>query len=375
MVRRGIKPLLVETVIKRKEKLLKALSFLDDSSKREIENIWNEFQIENRETPPPYTVAAVDGSRNSVLFAGYVVYAVGDTAALIVNVRKEESWESFSVDVDVLKPDEFSEARLRILMGILEFKELLKASKESNILLVDGSILGAILRPTVFNHELPQELKSLALELFSREEPELQEPICSKSLYGELASSPFITNSREYAATAGYLEYLEYLDTLRRLLESFPGDVVAVSKRSSSSLYRLSPSLSDVALLNAAQLPPGFSDPVDITLDQEKKFQFPDPFEEAFRGLSFITFFVKLKPGAPVLKVELLTGKRSVLLAEEKKEVCKKVLELLGYFEIDGYPWPLREVHELVKIKNGDVQELLNILKFQGITGREGLGE
>jgi NurA-like 5'-3' nuclease len=52
-----------------------------------------------------------------------------------------------------------------------------------------------------------------------------------------------------------------------------------------------------------------------------------------------------------------------------------EALKVLVYYQVRGYPFPLREVHRRVKITRSDMEEVIRILKHRGITGREGLGE
>jgi len=53
----------------------------------------------------------------------------------------------------------------------------------------------------------------------------------------------------------------------------------------------------------------------------------------------------------------------------------ERALAVLKYYSVKGYPYPLREVHDLVKIRNYDLELTVNLVKHRGVTGRESLGE
>lgn len=329
--------------------------------KKRVEEVWI-GELPSPSVPP--STGAVDGSRNRKDFSGYVVYALG--AASAVFTGEEPCSLEFDADVDLLKPYEYSDSRLRTLMGILEFKRALSVLPEVSLLLLDGSVVGALLRPSSFFHELDRNshLKERALELFERELKENYslKGINAKEFYSQIASE---YSGREYAVVSGYLEYLEYLYTVYLLLKRASEErktVVAVSKRSESRHYGLDKLLPDVAVLNLLDLPPGYTEPVEYSITGEEKFQYPGEFEELLRSFRFTVSFVKLRNW--VHKVEVFGN----LPFDE-------AVGYLNYYSVSGYPFPLAEVHRSVKIKSSDLEEVLRILKLRGITGREGLGE
>ena len=354
-----IKGILVEVAYKR----LGSISPSPDGLEKVREKV---AELWRGELPPPSapsSAAAVDGSRNRKDFAGYVVYALG--AASMVFRGGEPGGLCIDADVDLLKPYEYSDSRLRTLMGILEFKRALSVLSEVDLLLLDGSVIGALLRPVAFFHEIDRngELKKKAVALFE----ELKEvystgKINSKEFYRRVAEE---FSGREYAVVSGYLEYLEYLYTIYLLLERAKREgkaVISVSKRSDSRHYELDNLLPDIAVLNLLNLPSGYSEPVSLSLTEEEKFYYPGEFEELLRSFEFTVSFVK--PGDWVYKVEVFGDVD-----------FGSALSYLNYYSVSGYPFPLAEVHRSVKITSADLEEVLRILKLRGITGREGLGE
>jgi NurA-like 5'-3' nuclease len=354
----AIKRYLIETALRKRDRL----RLIEGNYAALEEKVWKVWTTELPEEFRPDSTVAVDGSRNRKSFAGYVLYAVGAGSVLYRGGQRVKG-ENFLVDVDILKPEEYSDARIRILMGILEFKAALLSCDDVSYVLFDGSIVGAMVRPSVFNQEVPRELKEKVEDLFSESlvhsfSLSKEFPIDSAKFYGELKK---FASGREFALAAGYLEYLEYLYSLSLLLKRSVGKIISVSKHSDSRNYSFDPLLPDVAVLNSLNLPPGYTKPVKVSVTKEKKFKFPLKFEEELRDFEFNSFFFRL-PKGNVFKVE-------TALEPER------ALAVLKYYSVKGYPYPLREVHDLVKIRNSDLELTVNLVKHRGVTGRESLGE
>ncbi len=335
-----------------------------DGVLEKVMELWRELPP----SAPPSSAGAVDGSRNRKEFSGYVVYAVGAASATFNG--DDPSGLEIDADVDLLKPYEYSDSRLRILMGILEFKRALSTLSRVSFLMLDGSVIGALVRPPSFYYEISDngEIREKVWELFK----ELKENystgrINAKDFYSEIQKR---FSGREYAVAAGYLEYLEYLYTMYRLLKEAQDKgklLVAISKRSDSRLHSLDPLLPDIAVLNLLNLPPGYIDPkCGRGIDEEKKFRYPGEFNDLLRQFTFTVSYLKL--GDWVHKVEVLELPGAGSRFEE-------ALSYLGFYAVSGYPYPLTEVHKSVKISSKDIDEILRILKLRGITGREPLGE
>ena len=358
-----IRGVLIEAAYRRLGKVSISPNGLDRILER-VKGLW-------RELPPsatPGSVGAVDGSRNRKEFSGYVVYAVG-AASVTFNGGKPSGVE-IDADVDLLKPSEYSDSRLRILMGILEFKRALAVLPEVSLLILDGSVIGALIRPPSFYHEVSGngEIREEMWKLFEKiEEIYSTDRINAKDFYNEIQKK---FSGRDYAVAAGFLEYLEYLYTIYLLLKEVRENgkcLVAVSKKSDSRLHFLDTLLPDAAVLNFLNLPPGYLEPkYGKRVDEEKKFKYPGKFDDLLRTFEFTVSFVKLKD--QVNKVE-------VLELPEGDGRFEEVLGYLNFYSVSGYPYPLIEVHKSVKITSEDIEEVIRILKLRGITGREPLGE
>ncbi len=349
----GIKSLLIEIALKRKGEIGVKLG-IGKEAKGKIKELWKE-KLPQPSTPEK--VKAVDGSRNRKDYAGYVIYAVGACSLLFKGgVLSDESYTAY---LDLLKPEEYSDSRLRNLMGIVETKEVLKDIDEVNALLIDGSIIGNAVRPIVFEQKIEERMKNWSLKAFAGIKEELLKEIVGSSLLYREVEKYFPGDS--YPLVAGYLEYLEYLYTIYTLLERGRGKIIAVSKHSNSRNYELDRVLPDIAVLNEANLPPGYTEPKEIPLG-EKKFSFPGEFEELLPEKKFKVFYFKLSSSKGVYK------------CETDMEV-EEALKILRFYEIMGYPYPLMEAHRRVKITKKDIEEIIGLLAFKGTTGREALNE
>ncbi len=336
------------------------------ASPQELQNLREQVEKRWQSPPPspvlPELVGAVDGSRNKREFAGYVVYAIG-AASIVFKRGKIENIE-IDADIDILRPSEFSESRLRTLMGILEFKRALSVLSEVSVLFIDGSIAGAILRPSVLVNRVEEDgnFRSQVWEIFGElKKSYSHRGVDSKKFYSSVANSFLPEN---YAAACGYLEYLEYLYTIYSLLKTAYDSgkgIISVSKRSDSRHY-FNNILPDIAILNSLDLPPGYLEPEISSIGSEEKHKFPGDFDKLLRQFKYSFSFIKLRD--TTYKVETY-GRISI----------EEALSYLNFYAVSGYPFPLSEVHRTVKISSSDFEEILRILGVRGITGREGLGE
>ncbi len=306
------------------------------------------------------SIGAVDGSLNRKEFLSHILYAVGANSVYFKEEGKEEKlWEDYLVDVGVLKPHEYSDSRLRLYMGILEIKALLKIGNEKKpeILLLDGSLIGNIIRPVTFSFQVDEVIKnSIEQNLF----PILKENFSFSKIDSQTLQKTLLENfPREFfPVVAGYLEYLEYLIALETLFKNFLSNIISISKRSSSRVYGFDSVLPDIAIFQKCNLPVGFSKPVEKEITPDIKYNFPRVFSNSFRNKKINIFYVKFKHD--IYKVETILSP-------------KTVFDNLSYAIINGYPLPLKLAHDRVKITNRDMETLSLILGENSRTGREGV--
>ncbi len=325
-----------------------------DLSIKKAKSVWRELP---EFSAVPYDVAGIDGSLNYKEFVGYVIFAVG--SAGVVYKKGKELEEHFLTEVDALKPSEFHESRLKLLMGTLEFKMAVRLVPTLDFVILDGSLIGSIVRPVVFNYELENGVKEWIEDLFLRDLlPSFSlDALNAREFFPQVAKK---FSGKEFAAACGYLEYLEYLFSISRLLEQASEKVISVAKRSDSRIYALDTVLPDIYVFNSLEIPEGYSTAVVVPISKEKKQKFPLFFEDVLREFSFNVFYFKISGGS-ALKIESTADQESVL----------RVLRF--YSVVKGYPLPLREVHRRVKITGDDMDRVLSIVKHRGISGREAL--
>jgi len=125
-------------------------------------------------------------------------------------------------------------------------------------------------------------------------------------------------------------------------------NVIFVSKRSESNKLFGAP-VGDIHYFNVATSCAGYSSPY---LDKG--------------GVT--VFYVRLSDRSPCLRVEAP--------GEVDGRGQRELMDALGSYSVDGYPYPLRVAHESCRISNEDMRRLVDILGLAAETGgREVLGE
>ena len=102
------------------------------------------------------------------------------------------------------------------------------------------------------------------------------------------------------------------------------------------------------------------------------KAGYSTPIETPFRDLAVIEIYARLREGMPLLRIELL---KSIWETPSEHEI-KKVLSLLRYHSVAGYPYCLKLAHKTCKISNDDIDRLASIYSLQNEQGsRDALNE
>ncbi len=354
----SVKAELIKKAYEAKNRIEKAVNEIG-ASENEVESIWNNYVPSSK---PDLILGAVDGSRNYKEFLGYTVYAIASSSSLFYGGKIVNGWESYIVDVDILKPQEFSESRLTMLMGIIEAKEAIRAIRDgkTDYILLDGSFIGNVIRPAVFSFELSTAEKEKLHKMFEELKKYFStDKISSKSFHEKIYKD---FEKRKFPAACGYLEYLEYLYSQSELILNFRDKIISISKTSTSRLYEFESILPDIAVLNKLNLEPGYSKPLTVKMDREIKRGFPEIFEDIFRKLELKVSYVKFREFGNVYKVE-------TALEPER------IMDILEPYIVSGYPYPLKKAHDDVKISKDDMETVISILSTKGKTGREGVDE
>jgi hypothetical protein len=98
---------------------------------------------------------------------------------------------------------------------------------------------------------------------------------------------------------------------------------------------------------------------------------FSIPAEAPSRGAPVHEFYMRLRDGMPVLRVEMISGTTG---ASERE--IKNMMDLLRYHSVSGYPYCLKLAHKNCKISNEDIDRLASIFRLQNEQGaRDALNE
>lgn len=321
--------------IKRRIDELKLRGSLTKYSKR-----WHSLELE----PLQRIIGAEDGSANHKKYKSIVFYAA-NALALVYDGKVKEYKCS---DIDVLYPYRDIETRLGMYRSILELKASIQALDRVDLFLIDGSIFSDLVSKKV-ETELNREEVEEVLELLPELESEDNLGIASKELAGELKGS---------MEKIIFLEYLEYLSCLQKLLEKGHDKLVGVSKTSARA--ELNEGIPDIAVYEEITSDTGHSKPASDLFPLWKKFPL---YEEFFRSFVFTTCYVRLE------------NKKGVLLLEFPREVSEeevvKTMRAVSSVSVMGYPYPLRKAHREVVITNREMQKFALSLGIIEKTGRE----
>lgn len=295
-------------------------------------------------------VVAEDGSYNAKKYRTFVLYAISSTA-IILNSRIES--RKF-VDVDILEPSYYFEEKLKLRMTLAELEMLYTTIKKYNpeIALIDGSLIGEIIRPLYTEEELDKIRKEGVKHEFL---PELENALGKEILFIKKRE-----NELE-KPVLDYVEYLEYLNTLYHLLKEYKSKIVAISKTSSSnSMFEMR--FSDIMLFERFTSGEGYSLPYHFKAKEKIKRGIA-LHEQFFKELDFTIFYLRLGENTNVLKIEVpryVDESGIVSIAEKLKAVS-----------VDGYPYLLKKAHEETVIRNKHMEKISQILGIVDRTGRE----
>lgn len=329
-----------ETFARKKLQIKKKIADLKGrKSLQEYREQWRTFSSE----PYRCIVGAEDGSANYRKYKSLVFYAVNALALVFDNEVEEFKYS----DVDILFPYRNVDSRVSLYRSILEVKAGIKALDRADIFLIDGSIFSDLVTTKV-SENLDQKEKEELIEML----PELEEgddvlvsKKISKKIRGERKLDKII-----------FLEYLEYLSSLQKLLEHGYSKLVGISKTSTEADLR--EGMPDMAVYEEVTSEAGFSEPRTKVLPKH----FP-VYEEFFRNFVFTRCYARLEDRKGVLMVEFPR--------EVNEEEIEKCLSSLRSTCVKGYPYPLRKAHREVVISDRDIQRFAGALGITEKTGRE----
>jgi len=354
-----------------------------------VKEIWVSTNIESR---MPQSVAGIDGSSVKVDFQGFTLYGI-DAIAVLYNDIKGLKYRNSKVyaiaDLDVLIPPRAKE-RIDMYREIIEAKTAFITVLENDVelLLMDGSLKSVLITPsiepiviamnkvsTMFGDQIYLKLYNMLSESLRNYDELRERPLVSKLL--AVDESRTLTEE-DYLAMA-FLEYIEKLETYRRLLlKCFEkGTLLAfISKTGRSQAYfadisrklrRYIPA--DITVFQNLTSSSGYSKP---KVDDKPLKGMPNilSLREFYDKLRIAITYIRLDDGGPVLKLEIpYMSNVSTLTIEEN------ILRLLSYLKNispQGYPYVLLEAHELSRISKDTINSVIYSLDLMPQrTGRE----
>lgn len=319
-----------------KEKIEKAKELFDESLVKEK---WIPFKFEEIDE----RLVAVDGSYNFKQYHSFVLYAI---STISIRFDKKISKKSF-VEIDIEKPSFNIEEKLKLKMTLAElelfYSELLN---KKAIGIIDGSLIAELLRPFYVD---VGELKKV----------EIKEKL--KKTFAEKIGKEIFVSKKIEIDEKDFAEYYEYFFTLYLLLKSFPSQIIAISKTSSTT-HIFNSIFSDLFLFENFTKEEGFSKPFYFSVNEKikKGFEF---FNEFFKSLTFTIFYIRLKDNMQVLKVEIPS--------KIDEEGIKKIGGILKRISIKGYPYLLKKAHNEAIIKSKHMDKIEKVLGIFEKSGRE----
>ena len=342
---------LYESTIKNRERIIQSIEELEIDP-GEVHGFWNTGSLDK---DLDAVVGAEDGSMNRREFKGSILYAV-DAEALIFDGKTLNSTPLGEVGVFPRQP--FIENRLRLYMSLYEFKASLKSLEECNpeLFLLDGSLISELVRSLIPASYIPPEKRRMIEREYLPKIKSAYSPeeICVTrfrdgieiNMESDIMVDPHI-----------YLEYMEYLLSIQRLLGYNP---VGISKTSSGSEY-FSSDLPDIILFEKLTKSEGYSKPMLVSID--KALDRLPITHNFFDDLKFTIFYARLEDNKGVLKFEV-PGK------VRESEIIH-ILSILKAISTEGYPYLLKKAHNDVVITNRDMDQISGMLGIFEKTGRE----
>ncbi|MCD6482802.1 MAG: DNA double-strand break repair nuclease NurA [Candidatus Aenigmarchaeota archaeon] len=296
------------------------------------------------------SIVAEDGSYNAKKYRTFVLYAISSTAIILKNRITSRKF----IDVDVIEPTYYFEEKLKLRMTLAELEMLYKTLNEFNpeLALIDGSLIGEIIRPLYTEEELDKLRKEGVKHNFL---PDIENSLGKEILFMKKKENELEKSVLDFA------EYIEYLDALYHLLKDYGSRLVAISKTSSSSsMFEMR--FSDIMLFERFASGEGHSLPYHFKAKEKIKRGIP-LHEHFFKELDFTIFYLRLGENTNVLKIEV---PRHI-----KEDEIVSIAEKLKAISVDGYPYLLKKAHEETVIKNRYIEKIAQILGIVDRTGRE----
>ncbi|MET1124946.1 MAG: DNA double-strand break repair nuclease NurA [Archaeoglobaceae archaeon] len=314
--------------------------------------------IEWRELPEAKSceLVGVDGSRGMEKLSCVIFYAI---SAVAVGRDVLEMH-----DVGIVKPHVHVEDRIRLRMHTAEFR--IASFSEADLVLLDGTLSGAIVRPPAYVERISVEELRRSYELEGIVEDfvsfldewvrELEDEVRRGEAKRTLTAADAVVENFERGYRRGesrredltiFLEYVEYLHALDRLLRK---PVAFVAKNFYTT--RLSKAGDALALeLFAIERLRRQAEGYVACFEKPRK-AIPSPLAEKFRNVAragIHSAYVRLSEGSNLILVESPRG------VEEAIAAIRSV-------EVDGYPIQLIHAHRYARIRKKELKAMMQAM-------------
>jgi len=365
-----------------------ALSLNEEINRDEVLSRWKSYIP----TPTYSYLIAEDGSYNRKHYLGFYLYSVSGYA---VGFKKDGTFceeVTGEINLSVIKKTDTVDQFLRMLMFLCELKALLRLSfkEKPEFLVIDGTLSSRFI--TIFpktdwfsGEEFEGKIASIAGEFI---------PLLKENLFDEdiTAFSPKVKRkvierlNSEFGekglrrdvieATLSKLAYFEYLLLLHTLFYGLDWNPVVIGiAKTSHSTEIFNKSIPDLRIFHHVVKETGYSHPYIYLNLEEIKWEFSQVFEfleeEIAYQLKDITikyFYGKYDKGRTISLIELYENPEHIDLKPEQ------ILDVLSYYSVGGYPFPLKKADGEVRITHKDMEFIENLLGLQReIHGREGI--
>ncbi|WP_290597119.1 MULTISPECIES: DNA double-strand break repair nuclease NurA [unclassified Archaeoglobus] len=323
---------------------------------RNIKHRWRDLP-----EPQPCSVCGVDGSRGLERLSGIVFYVIS-AASVGEDIREIH-------EVSTLRPHVHIEERVRLHMHISEFR--LGSLAEEEIVLMDGTLRGAIIRPPAY---IDRDIYTTLSELYDLDGLIDDFIMVLDRWYGEIAEDVIKGVARkDYLLTRSeyfdkiergcrkgkiedknnlmiLMEYIEYLHALNRLLEK---DVVFVAKSFYTNEFTPNSFITDAAVLDFmareqfGEERAGF---IHFKPDLRKSLPW---YAKKFNNLTkteIFGAFVRFADGA------------NIYMLESSKPIEEETIAKLCSFEAEGYLIPLIHAHRHAEIKRKELKNIMSAM-------------
>jgi NurA-like 5'-3' nuclease len=260
-------------------------------------------------------ITAIDGGMYAKELRAGILYLVNSEALSLY--KNEFTVTSQEAIFGILRPGIYGKELVREIMTYMEAKVALDGSKDSELILMDGS-LKRKLEVSISANDFIEEINSID------------------------DSFKDLTINIENEISFRKQLLLKKLLLFKKLIENYYDKILWISKVSrSTDLFNYN--ISDTMILEMTTNEEGYTLPKIIT------FNIP-----LIGKISMTSFYARLDKNEKVLRIDII--------GEKDEMFIRRILNILKPLSIHGYPYPLLKVHADVRISKEDRNRILEML-------------